>query len=55
MIRAQGGDPEATLPVASCRDEVLSVEDGIVHSIDALDVGTRRGASAPDVRERRIR
>jgi thymidine phosphorylase len=39
MIRAQGGDPDATLPVASHRDDVLSLEDGIVHTIDALDVG----------------
>lgn len=39
MIRAQGGDPDAVLPVASCREEVVSVEDGVVHSIDALDVG----------------
>jgi len=39
MIRAQGGDPDATLPVAVCREEILSVEDGIVHSIDALEVG----------------
>jgi thymidine phosphorylase len=39
MIRAQGGDPTATLPVATCRDEVVSGADGIVQSIDALDVG----------------
>jgi thymidine phosphorylase len=39
MIRAQGGDPDATLPVAAFREEVLSIEDGVVHSIDALDVG----------------
>jgi thymidine phosphorylase len=39
MIRAQGGDPDATLPIASCREEVVSVEDGVVHSIDALGVG----------------
>jgi thymidine phosphorylase len=39
MIRAQGGDPDATLPVAEYRDEVVSGEDGIVQSIDALDVG----------------
>jgi thymidine phosphorylase len=39
MIRAQGGDPDATLPVAACRDEVVSAEDGIVQSIDALVVG----------------
>ena len=39
MIRAQGGDPDAALPVAQYRDEVLSGDDGVVQSIDALDVG----------------
>jgi thymidine phosphorylase len=39
MIRAQGGDPVATLPVAACRDDVVSPEQGVVHSIDALAVG----------------
>jgi thymidine phosphorylase len=39
MIRAQGGDPDATLPVAACRDDVVSPEEGVVHSIDALAVG----------------
>jgi thymidine phosphorylase len=39
MIRAQGGDPDATLATAPCREDVLSTEDGVVHSIDALDVG----------------
>jgi thymidine phosphorylase len=39
MIRTQGGDPDATLPVAAYRDDVVSGEDGIVQSIDALDVG----------------
>ncbi|MGD0853609.1 MAG: thymidine phosphorylase [Acidimicrobiales bacterium] len=39
MIRAQGGDPDATLPVAEYRDEVASGEDGIVQSIDALSIG----------------
>ena len=39
MIRAQGGDPDASLPVASCRDEVVSTEDGFIESIDALEVG----------------
>jgi len=39
MIRAQGGDPDATLPVASCRHEVVSTEGGVVHSVDALAVG----------------
>lgn len=39
MIRAQGGDPDAVLPVAACREEVPSTEEGVVHSIDALGVG----------------
>jgi thymidine phosphorylase len=39
MIRAQGGDPDAVLPMAAYREEVVSVEDGFVHSIDALEVG----------------
>lgn len=39
MIRAQGGNPDATLPVATCRDDVVNHEDGVVHSIDALAVG----------------
>ena len=39
MIRAQGGDPDAVLPVAEYREEILSIEDGFVHSIDALEVG----------------
>jgi thymidine phosphorylase len=40
MIRAQGGDPDAEMPVAEYREEILSIEDGFVHSIDALEVGT---------------
>ena len=39
MLRAQGGDPDATLPVAACRDDVVNHEDGGVHYIDALAVG----------------
>ena len=39
MIRAQGGDPDAPLPVATCREEVVSTEDGFIESVDALDVG----------------
>ncbi len=39
MIRAQGGDPDAVLPIALCREEIVSVDDGVVHTIDALDVG----------------
>jgi thymidine phosphorylase len=39
MIRAQGGDPDAILPSARSREDIVSIEDGFVHSIDALDVG----------------
>jgi len=39
MIRAQGGDPDAPHPVAACREEVVSNEDGVIQSIDALEVG----------------
>ncbi len=39
MIRAQGGDPDATLPTAAIREFVVSARDGIVQSIDALAVG----------------
>jgi thymidine phosphorylase len=40
MIRAQGGDPDASLPEAKCRDDVVSFDDGVVQSVDALAVGT---------------
>ena len=39
MIHAQGGDPDATLPVAALRSTVVAARDGIVQSIDALSVG----------------
>jgi thymidine phosphorylase len=39
MIAAQGGDPDAVLATAPLCEEVLSTEDGVVHSIDALRVG----------------
>ncbi len=39
MIRAQGGDPDAALPVAVCTDKVIAEHDGVIQSIDALDVG----------------
>jgi thymidine phosphorylase len=39
MIRAQGGDPDAPLPVAACRELVIAQRDGIVQSVDALRVG----------------
>jgi thymidine phosphorylase len=39
MIRAQGGDPEADLPVAKETHEVLAPADGILTQLDALKVG----------------
>jgi thymidine phosphorylase len=39
MIAAQGGDPDAVLPPAPLRDEVLATQSGIVHGVDALKVG----------------
>ena len=39
MIRAQGGDVDATLPVASFKAPVVATRSGIVQSVDALTVG----------------
>ena len=39
MIRAQGGDVDATLPVASIKEPVVATRSGIVQSVDALTVG----------------
>jgi thymidine phosphorylase len=39
MIEAQGGDPDAPMPVAAVRRDVLASYDGVVESIDALRVG----------------
>ena len=39
MVRAQGGDPEAPLPVAAHRREVRAVEAGIVVDLDAYSIG----------------
>jgi len=39
MIAAQGGDPDATLPVAREREVVLAATDGVVVRLDALAVG----------------
>jgi thymidine phosphorylase len=39
MIRAQGGDPEAPLPVARETHEVLVPADGVLVELDALKVG----------------
>lgn len=40
MIRAQGGDPDAALPVAREAHEVTAPEDGVLSTLDALAVGT---------------
>jgi thymidine phosphorylase len=39
MIRAQGGDPDAPLPVARHTDQVRSPTDGVVTILDAYAVG----------------
>jgi thymidine phosphorylase len=39
MIAAQGGDPDAPLPIAARRDQVLAGRDGYVRSLDARSVG----------------
>jgi len=39
MIAAQGGDPDATLPVARETEQVLAQRDGVLDSLDALAVG----------------
>jgi thymidine phosphorylase len=39
MIRAQGGDPDAKLPVAAESDVVYAPADGVLLELDALAVG----------------
>ncbi|NYG07584.1 thymidine phosphorylase [Phycicoccus badiiscoriae] len=39
MIRAQGGDPDAELPVAKETHEVLVPADGVLTELDALKIG----------------
>ncbi|MFY9783182.1 MAG: thymidine phosphorylase [Acidimicrobiales bacterium] len=39
MIAAQGGNPDAVLPVAAVRDIVVAPHGGFVHRVDALAVG----------------
>jgi thymidine phosphorylase len=39
MISAQGGDPDAALPVARESHEVLAEADGVLTQLDALSVG----------------
>jgi thymidine phosphorylase len=40
MIRAQGGDPDAGLPVAKETEFLRAKADGVVQSVDALALGT---------------
>jgi thymidine phosphorylase len=39
MIRAQGGDPDAKLPVAKEQLQILADKDGTLSSMDAMSVG----------------
>ncbi|GID94421.1 thymidine phosphorylase [Amorphoplanes digitatis] len=39
MIRAQGGDPDAPLPTARETEVLRAGADGVIESIDALDIG----------------
>ena len=39
MIRAQGGDPDATLPTAAHQETVRAEADGVLTELDALSVG----------------
>lgn len=39
MIAAQGGDPDATLPVAREHEQVLAGSDGVLTTLDAYAVG----------------
>lgn len=39
MIQAQGGDPDAVLPVATRRETMVAQRSGVVASVDALAVG----------------
>lgn len=39
MIKAQGGDPEAKLPVATHAHDVIAESDGYLTELDALSVG----------------
>lgn len=39
MVRAQGGDPDAALPIAKHSDDLHAPHDGVVTDIDAMSVG----------------
>ena len=55
MIAAQGGDPDAPLPVARETHVVQAPAEGVLTRLDALAVGSRRGGSAPAGPARRTR
>ena len=56
MIAAQGGDPDATLPVARETEQVLAEADGTRHRRSTpTRSASRRGGSVPDVPARRTR
>ena len=39
MVKAQGGDPDATLPVAREKKVISAEQDGVISSMNALQVG----------------
>ncbi len=39
MVTAQGGDPDAPLPVARHTETIAAAQDGVVADIDAMGVG----------------
>ena len=39
MVRAQGGDPDAPLPVAHHSQDIVATETGVITGIDAMSVG----------------
>ena len=39
MVRAQGGDPDAPLPVARHSQDVVATKTGVITRIDAMSVG----------------
>ena len=43
MIRAQGGDPDADLPVALETDVITAEQDGVLQFLDARAVGGALG------------
>ena len=39
MVRAQGGDPDAPLPMAHHTQDIVATEAGVITGIDAMSVG----------------